>query len=241
MTRRAASSPRFSGSRALARRGVVVPLIAPVVALACVACSAAEPENPEAQQETPGVVHIAAASDSVEQQALAHLYRLAMAEENVAATVDTQERRGEDRLEWLRDPAVDMVVGCTGELLTHSSPRQAAELAEQLEGGESNPNSQEGLQLTYETVMGTLGYEYGVPDPSPAQGCARDVAEGEVLPQNILPVFCKLSVGREGLKEMNRLTRLITTHDVETLVEEAEESGDVAATAEQWYRDNATI
>lgn len=216
-----------------------------MTAVACAACSAAEPESPEAQQQTPGAIHIVAASDSIEQQALAHLYRMAMAEENVAATVETQERSDEDRLEWLRDPGVDMVVGCTGELLTHASPSQAAELSEQLEGGEANPNSQEGMQRTYEAVMGTLDYEYGVPDPSPAQGCAESEASEEagtsVLPQNILPVFRKLSVGREGLKEMNRLTRLITTHDVETLVEEAMESGDVAATAEEWYRNNATI
>lgn len=241
MDRRAYSLLSFFPQRPHAswHGGVLVPGAA-LLSLSLAACSAAEPENPEAQENTPGAITIAAASDSTEQQALAHLYRLAMAEENVAATVDTHDLPGADRLEWLRDPGVDMVVGCTGELLAQASPRQATELAEKLAGAEANPNSQEGLQLTYEAVMGTLGYEYGVPDPSPAQGCAQETVEG-ALPQNILPVFRKLSVGREGLKEMNRLTRLITTHDVETLVEEAEESGDVAATAEEWYRNNATI
>ncbi|KQB86318.1 hypothetical protein [Corynebacterium lowii] len=210
-------------------------------ALALNACSSAEPENPDAQEQQPVGMRIVAASNSTEQQVLANLYRLAMAEENVASTVVVKDLPGDNRLEWLMDPETDMIVGCTGELLSHSSPRQAAELSEELSGDDSNPNSQEGFQRTYETLMGTLSYEYGVPDPSPAQGCAAEVSEGDVLPQNILPIFRKLSVNREALKEMNRLTRLITTHDVETLIEEAESSGDIQETAQEWYRDNASI
>ncbi|MGV0341143.1 hypothetical protein [Corynebacterium mastitidis] len=211
-----------------------------VLAVALTSCSSAEPESPDVT-DVPAGIRIAAAADSPEQQALAHLYRMAMAEENVAATVEVGDYPGKDRLQWLLDPEVDMVVGCTGELLSHSSPHQAEELRDEMGGDDSNPNSQEGLERTYETLMGTLGYEYGVPDPSPAQGCADEVPEDDVLPQSILPVFRKLSVGREGLKEMNRLTRLITTHDVETLVEEVRESRDARATAEQWYRDNASV
>ncbi|MBC3186162.1 hypothetical protein H7347_06180 [Corynebacterium sp. zg-331] len=239
MDRRVTRAPRRPRSHRRLRAQLRQTAWISATALLCASCSAAEPENPDAQEETPRVVHIVAASDSIEQQALAHLYRLAMAEENVVSTVETRPGRGEEMLEWLRDPGVDMVVGCTGVLLGESSPHQAEELNREL--ADTDLDSQEAMELTYETVMGTLGYEYGVPDPSPAQGCAVSTGRRDALPRNILPVFRKLSVGREGFKEMNRLTRLITTHDVETLVEDAVESGDVAATAERWYRENATI
>ena len=199
-------------------------------------------DGPQARD---GRVDIVVAAGDVEKRALAHIYRMALLDEGIPAVVEARETTQDERMEWLTDPGVDMVIGCTGELLTQRSPHEAEQLRDQLTAGAiADP-----VQATYEALAATLSYQFDVPDPSPASGCRSHspAAAGshastsrDALPESFIPIFRKTAVARERLKGINRITRLVPTADIEKIVAEAgTDPSRVDELGEQWFRDNA--
>lgn len=158
------------------------------------------------------------------------------------------------RLDWLTDGDTDVVVGCTGELLAYLNPDSARGFVEEADTGAdeaaagplgqgSGKDAEERSYRVYEELMGSLSFGQSLPDPSPAQGCIGSPDYSDALPQNVVPVFSSGAIDRYALKALNGMTRLVTTQDLEEIVEEAEERGggaDAATdAATEWYGINA--
>lgn len=205
-------------------KNVVVGVVAVVGATGLVACESFEPIARPAL-ETGENLYIAIDPDSVENLVLGKMYETVIERNNRITVLQLDESVGEDPFRGLNDGMVDLIIGCTGELLEHVDPVQARELEaeyrEAVEAGDVEVNSGEWRDRTYAALLGSLPGHLAAADPSNATGC-----EGEnELPQNIVPVYRTPAFVREDRETLNWVSGSMTTAELEELVSVVREEG----------------
>lgn len=207
------------------------------VALALSSCAAAEPtSNSFHNQDRPLVIAVVTDSaDSTEQLVFGQLYEHALVDDGRTAVVDVlpHDSQQQHPIARIGDTRTEMMVGCTGELLTAFHPDAAEELRQDIaEADDPALALDENRQRTYDELKGVLPAHLDAPDPSPAEGCEADESG---LPQNIVPVFQKTALSRADRQTLNELGRSLTTEDIEDMVADARVSGSVSGAVDEYY------
>lgn len=176
------------------------------------ACSR-EPEPP-VREDLGLMVHIAVAPADTESFMLGKLYETALIQRERLASVNISAGADPERFAELRTEGRDLVIACSGELLEYFNPDLAAELAaEYREAGDTDRNSGEWRERTYEALLGSLPGTLAATDPSNAVGCA----DSGDLPQNIVPVYRKAAFDRSGREVLNWISGALSTEELEEL------------------------
>ncbi|KAB1503965.1 hypothetical protein F7230_02340 [Corynebacterium sp. 320] len=123
-----------------------------------------------------------------------------MRERDEARAVEEVPVRAEDRWEAVRSGQVDLVFGCTGELLD-SLDAHKAQLLRKLYAEQENPDPTEWRDISNTTLLSTLPAELAASIPGEAHGCADDS-----LPQNLIAVYAKGLMSREQRVAVNNAT-----------------------------------
>jgi len=215
------------------RRLVWSATLAAVTLLAGLAgCSTAEPgRSPDPDHERP--VRILVSGHSPEQLILGQIYLQVLNEEGREADLISESTpQPLNRLARLREKEVDLVIGCTGNLLHRLDPVRAHELSAEIAAGKiEDPADQ-----THREFVGALPGSLTTTDPSSAQGCAEDVRLGQVpeLPESIVPVFSRDLFDREETAALAAVTRVLTTEEIASLIEELEKESSVSTVVAEW-------
>lgn len=185
-----------------------------------------------ASQPTPVVIGIDPSFE--EQVVLGEIYSQIFDAMGYAAGVSSfAGEEAEGPLEILRTQPVDLVITCTGTLVSNNDPAAAAELASSgLEGEELSV-------ATYDAAVGTLSSDVRTVDPSPAQGCGY--ADGDALPQSIIPVFRDGTFDRRTMQRINFITRVLSTEDVAAAVGEVKKGTPADEAVSDWLLEYAGI
>ncbi|MGD7002466.1 hypothetical protein [Corynebacterium halotolerans] len=207
------------------------------LALTLSACSDAEPmSNQDSGTNRPLVIiAVPDPEDSTEQLVLGELYEHTMLANDREAVTDIVPSTTTDEhgVSLLSSSRADMMIGCTGDLLGAFDPVRAEELKAEIAAAEDPAAARKDVrQQVYDELVSVLPSQYDAPDPSPAEACG---GEATGLPQNIVPVFLKTSVGRTELQAMNKLGRALTTEDIEDVVADARETGSVQEAAGNYF------
>lgn len=211
---------------------VLSPALGVMGVMSLVGCSNAEPGrdlNP-AHAKT---VEISVAGNYREQLILGEVYSQVLQEMGRSTNMSFRDAPGGlTRMEELRVGQTDLVIGCTGMFLHAMDPLRAAELSEGIKAGEF----EDPLDQTYQEFLGALPGSATSPDPSSAQGCAAEARAKQVpeLPQSIVPVYDRELLNRSEVEEINNVTRLLTTADLENLIEAAEEESSTSQAVADW-------
>lgn len=210
-----------------------LPALGLVGVLTMTACSAAEPGR-EANGDHTRTVRITVGADSEEQLVLGEVYSQVLQETGRSTSLIVEDALGEgNRLELLHAGETDLIIGCTGLMLSQLDPSRAGEVSQAIEADEVEDPSDE----TYREFLGALPAQLTAPDPSPAQGCATEVREQQQapeLPQSVIPVYRRDLFDRTELEEITSVTRFITTDEIETLIEAADEEASVSTAVAEW-------
>lgn len=166
-------------------------------------------------------ISISSNSDSYEQVALSHVLLEAYFRNGrqVYLAPESNSRKN-PRIDRLQQGEVDLVVGCTGELLNMIDPQLAAQLSKKYVAAKAkgiDPNDGQWRDDVYEAMVSALPSSLMATDPSNATGCANYT--GPELPQNIVPVFRESALKREDREVLNKVTGGITSEDVVKLQE----------------------
>ena len=174
-------------------------------------------------------VKIAADPSDPEQLVLAEIYRQ-------VAELDGREVGIAAKLDVLQTRDANFAVMCVGSLVVTANPGEAEVLAEKKnEADEEDSNNADLALATYDAAVGTLPGSFKTVDPSPAEGCSE--TEHDDLPQNIIPVFEAGMFDRGVRNAMNKVTRALSTTDLEKLVEQTEEDGSPSAAVNAWMQE----
>ncbi|AJE32865.1 hypothetical protein B842_05070 [Corynebacterium humireducens NBRC 106098 = DSM 45392] len=195
-------------------------------------CSTAEPgRSPDPDHERP--VRILVSGHSPEQLILGQIYLQVLNEEGREADLISESTpQPLNRLARLREKEVDLVIGCTGNLLHRLDPVRAHELSAEIAAGKvEDPADQ-----THREFVGALPGSLTTTDPSSAQGCAEDVHLRQVpdLPESIVPVFSRDLFDREETAALAAVTRVLTTEEIASLIEELEKESSVSTVVAEW-------
>lgn len=193
-------------------------------------CAAAEPgPGPELAHDAP--VSISVDADSVGQLLLGEIYQRTLSgpERDVALNAETSPEDN-PKVHRLESGQANFIVGCTGELLSEMNPAAAREIAE------GTDDEAENVDLVYDQFVGSLSGDLATTDPSSAQGCAD--AEGPEMTQNIVPVFEADLFGRAELGQLSSITKLLTTADLENMIDAVDETGSVPDAVDSWMNSN---
>lgn len=217
-------------SAARTPRRLVSAALAAVTLLA--GCSTAEPgARPDADHSRP--VRILVSGNSPEQLILGQIYLQVLIEAGREADlVSEPSPQPLNRLAKLREKQADLVIGCTGSFLERMDPVRARELSAEIAAGEfEDPADQ-----THREFVGALPGSLTTTDPSSAQGCAEDVRVRRVpdLPENIVPVFSRDLFDREETAALSAVTRVLTTEEIDTLIEEMEKESSASKVVAEW-------
>ena len=188
-----------------------------------------------APEEEP--VRIAADPSDPEQMVLAEIYRqVAELAGRDVGIVGKQFAHDADKLALLQTRDANLAVMCVGSLVMTANPGEAETLeAKSQEANADDSNDVDLALATYDAAVGTLPGAFKTVDPSPAEGCADD-DHGD-LPQNIIPVYEAGLFDRGVRNAMNKVTRALSTADLEKLVEKTEEDGDPGAAVNAWMQE----
>lgn len=188
-----------------------------------------------AQTEEP--VHIAADPSDTEQMVLAEIYRqVAELAGKEVGIVGKQFADDGDKLDLLQTRDANLAVMCVGSLVVAANPGETEVLEEKRDAADADDSNDVDLALaTYDAAVATLPGAFKTVDPSPAEGCAY--SEHADLPQNIIPVYEAGLFDRGVRNAMNKVTRALSTTDLEKLVEQAEEDGDPGAAVNAWMQE----
>lgn len=177
-------------------------------------------------------VIVGANADSTEQKVLGQLYAqtLSVHEGRPASVKLLSGKDSGEALDAIRSGEVDLIVTCTGSVLSANNPDLAREIHEEFEGaaGDKDPNDVDYNVATFEAMMSVLPPDLHATDQSGAEACAK--AGGEDLPQSIIPVFRKTLFDRDELNTLDSLTKYLTTPEVKKLISDAEDSGSIDST-----------
>lgn len=208
-------------------------------ASALAACSANEPHrNPQPDRER--AVAISVNSSSTEQLVLGQVYDRILKHEGRETVLSLEENFYEKtRLERFMEGEADFIVGCTGELLAILNPNTAEQLADDLVTAETPAGEAEASNEVYAAFVGSLPVFAKTTDPSPAQGCPN--TPDSELPKNVVPVFRAAMLDGSERAAVQGVTKLMTTQDIQDMVEYAEKTKDVAEAVDWWITANNVL
>lgn len=186
------------------------------------ACAAFEPTMQEPSLQN-SVVSVGADLANPEQKVLAEVYAQSFPRSGREGTVIGIGNE-QDRVSLVRNGAVLVAFGCTGELLGISDPAAAKSLAEEFAQDE-DPNkklSEEWKSKVYDAFSRSLPGEVMATDAGDAQGCEGVDASnpGASLPQWVVPFYLKPSLVREDrVKVLNEIAGSLTTKELKEMTE----------------------
>lgn len=234
---RIGSIGRRGGSKAAACTFVALALSAVTAGIGLVACSDLDPQMP-VPPEQEAVVTVGADLRNPEQAALAHLY--AQSFERVGRQAEVVGiRDADDRLRAVRNEAVLVSFGCTGELLGLSDPASAALLAEDY-AEDSTPDKQfsgEWRDRVYDAFSRSLPGQVMATDAGMAQGCAGVSAEnpGAGLPQWLVPFYVKPALDRDDrVRVLNEIAGSLSTEDLKLMTRAVASGANPELVAREW-------
>lgn len=203
------------------------------------ACASQDPQMP-VPSEQQAVVTVGADLSDPEQAVLAEVYAQSFANSGRAGKV-VGFKDGVDRLTAVRNGAVLVSFGCTGELLGLSDPASARELAKEY-AADTNPDkkySPEWRDRVYDAFSRSLPGEVMATDAGMAQACA-DVPSsipGADLPQWLVPFYIKPALDRsDRVKVLNEIAGSLSTEDLKEMTSLVASGEDAAAVAKHWTK-----
>lgn len=113
-----------------------------------------------------------------------------------------------DRIDRLREERIGVTYGCVGELLDLLDPAKGQELRE-LYAKEDNPDREQWRDITHSTMLSALPADLTASDPGMAVAC-----EDDSLPQNIVAVWKKPFLDRDGRRALNNVAGGVSTEDL---------------------------
>lgn len=215
---------------ALPTARLLVSLATVVAGVAVTGCSVAEPGRTEnVNHDRP--VRILVSAHSEERILLGEVYLQVLQEAERPANLII-EPNPHDRLDRVWEQTADLVIGCTGVFLNRLDPVRAEELAGEI----ADDEFEDPAHQTYREFMGALPGTLTAPDPSSAQGCADEARSNDTpdLPQSIVPVYQRDLFDREEAAAVAGVTRVLTTDEIATLVEDARTEGSVSSVVSEW-------
>lgn len=194
-----------------------------------VACGSVDPNrfepHPRQVAEQKENLHIAVDPDYLGHNVISEVYKTVLGNRGRFAVIRHEYNLIADPFDPLNEGTADLVVGCTGALLEVVNPVLAGELEEEylaaMQAGETDINSGEWRDRTFDALNGSLPSHLDTADPSNAQGCPT--ANG--LPQNIVPIYRNPTFSRSDREILNWASGAITTSELQGLITEGEELG----------------
>lgn len=152
-------------------------------------------------------------------------------------------------LDILKEDNVDIVVGCTGQVLTQLDPQTAASFAQPSdeaagaadENTTSSASEAERQDEVYAAMVATFPANVRSVDPSPAQACQDSEAAKQGLPENIVPIIKDGELTRTESTRLNFITRVMSTKDIEEMTERVEAGETVRSAVAEWLMEYASI
>lgn len=234
---RIGSMGRRGGSAAVACTFPALALVVGAAGFGLVACSDLDPQMP-VPPEQEAVVTVGADLRNPEQAALAHVY--AQSFERVGRQAEVVGiRNADDRLWAVRNEAVLVSFGCTGELLGLSDPASAALLAEDY-AEDSTPDkkfSGEWRDRVYDAFSRSLPSQVMATDAGMAQGCEDVSADnpGADLPQWIVPFYAKPALDRDDrVRVLNEIAGSLSTEDLKLMTRAVASGANPELVAREW-------
>lgn len=231
------SAGNRGSSKAATSTFTALAVVAGVVGLGLSACSDLDPQMPEPPEQE-AVVTVGADLRNPEQAALAYVY--AQAFERVGRPAEVVGvRNADDRLRVVRNEAVLVSFGCTGELLGLSNPASAASLAEEYaeDANQDKQFSGEWRDRVYDAFSRSLPGQVMATDAGMAQGCA-DVAEdnpGADLPQWLVPFYVKPALDRDDrVRVLNEIAGSLSTEDLKLMTQAVASGANPESVAQEW-------
>lgn len=225
--------PRRAHSRRHLRRAIAGGF-AVAAALTLTACTIAEPAAKSGAQRD-ATLRIAVDERSLGQQVMGEIYAQALSSSERGATVDVVSGSSDvNQMDQLRGAYADLIVACTGDLLSVVNPQRADEIQAEIAAADEDlsPNDVSVNVEVYESLMRSLPSTITATDQSGATGCSdTDVPE---LSQNILPVFRSGVLDRDEVGLLDIYTKRVTTEELEELVAEAERTASVESVVSEW-------
>ena len=212
-------------------------LVAGTAGFGLSACSDLDPQMP-VPPEQEAVVTIGADLRNPEQAALAYVYAQSFDRVGRQAEV-VGIRDAEDRLRAVRNEAVLVSFGCTGELLGLSDPASAELLAEDY-AEDSTPDKQfsgEWRDRVYDAFSRSLPGEVMATDAGMAQGCTDVSADnaGADLPQWIVPFYVKPALDRsDRVRVLNEIAGSLSTEDLKLMTRAVAGGASPELVAQEW-------
>ncbi|MCT1425911.1 hypothetical protein M3G07_06180 [Corynebacterium sanguinis] len=216
------------------------------VALGTAAAFAMAACSPSAGGQRSNDFVIAVAPDSVEQAILGEIYRVLLESVGHPAAVEVIDEAATDpAIDLVRSGQVDMAIACTGTLLSQINPQLAEEAAADIahDDAAGDFNGDTISETIYEYAVGSFPGDVRTVDPSPAQACAPEGEEpGEgPLPTNVIPVFNKSELNRGQLNRLNFVNRVLSTEDLNAMIEEVERGETVRNVVAEWMLQRTKI
>lgn len=208
--------------------------------LGLAACSSQDPVMP-LPSEQQAVVSIGADLKDPEQEVLAQVYAQSFAKSGRQGEVVGLED-GVDRISAVRNGAVLVSFGCTGELLGRTDPASARELAKEY-AADTNPDkkySPEWRDRVYDAFSRSLPGEVMATDAGIAQACENSVSDsnpGASLPQWLVPFYVKPALDRDDrVKVLNDIAGSLSTEDLKEMTASVAGGKDAEAVAKHWVK-----
>ncbi|WIM68579.1 hypothetical protein QP027_04080 [Corynebacterium breve] len=206
-----------------------------------VGCSVEPLESPSTDhrrlQDEP--ISISINSGSMEQMVLGEIYHQVLRAHGRSSSLAVATKPDEqNQINRLRELDANFVIGCTGNLLGNLNPTTAKEMRDEV--GIVNMNTYEQIELSHEVYtefVGSLPGDFMTIDPSPAVGCQG--APSDILSQNIVPVFYKGLFDRGEINALNTITRILTTDELQRLVDRARRVGSASDVVAAWLGSKA--
>lgn len=224
-------------SKATACTFTALALVAGAAGFGLAACSDLDPQMP-VPPEQEAVVTVGADLRNPEQAALAYLY--AQSFERIGRQAEVVGiRDADDRLRAVRNEAVLVSFGCTGELLGLSDSASAASLAEEY-ADDSTPDKQfsgEWRDRVYDAFSRSLPGEVMATDAGMAQGCTDVPADnaGADLPQWLVPFYVKPALDRsDRVRVLNEIAGSLSTEDLKLMTRAVASGASPELVAQEW-------
>ena len=203
----------------LAKRSLVAGVVATALVGTLAAGCAPEPvahTNPD--EGKPVIVMVD--RDVPHQLVLGSLYNQALTHAGYTSALRTQVAPTfGTRLSWITTGDADVVVVCSGELLTQLSPAKAAELSEEYvadrAAGRIEKNSWDWQERVFTEMAKVLPSMMMATEPSNAQSCEQTT--DLELPQNVVPIVRKTKGDKALRTVLNNVSGTVSTSDIHEL------------------------
>lgn len=204
-------------------------LVAVVGSGTLVACTSVDPlrfePHPRQVAEQKENLYIAVDPDYLGHDVISEVYKTVLGNRGRFAVIRHEDNLNADPFGPLNEGTADLVVGCTGALLEVVNPVLAEELEAEylaaMQAGETDINSGEWRDRTFDALIGSLPSHLDTADPSNAQGCSS----ANELPQNVVPIYRNPTFSRSDREILNWASGAITTSELQELIGDTEELG----------------